>query len=497
VQPVDLSRVRTVPLGERPNKVATAKFAAPPAAGRSFAEFVSSLPSILAGDDFRQVVAAIAQAHAGSRPVIMAMGAHVIKCGLNPVVIELVRRGIVTGVALNGSGAIHDFEIALIGETSEDVAAGLRDGTFGMVRETGELMNRAINRVKTLAERGMGDLLAEELISAGAPHLERSLLAACRRRKVPITVHVALGTDIIHMHPTADGAAIGQASHNDFRLLCAQLRGLTGGVYLNVGSAVVLPEVFLKAFTVAQNLGAELRDFVTVNMDMMAHYRPGENVVRRLAPIGRGSYTLLGRHEIMLPLVAQAVVEAIGAAAMPSAGTALPTKLCQLDELAAVREALRREGRSVVWTNGCFDLLHAGHARSLRAAKAKGDVLFVGVNSDPSTRRLKGYGRPVVPAAERAELVAALDCVDYVTVFDDATPEALLERLRPDVHCKGAEYAPPNGKPIPEAALVAAYGGRIEFIPLLPGVSTTNVIERIRATAYEKAQFSARESSFS
>ncbi|HEV3006803.1 MAG TPA: hypothetical protein VGX78_20200, partial [Pirellulales bacterium] len=272
MQPVDLKQVRTVPLGARPNKVALTKFAAPPVAGRTFAEFVASLPSILAGDDFRQVVAAIAKAHAQGRPVIMALGAHVIKCGLNPVVIDLVRRGIVTGVALNGSGAIHDVEIALIGETSEDVAAGLRDGTFGMVRETGELMNRAINRVKDRPERGLGSLVAEELASAGAPHQEQSLLAACHQRQVPVTVHVAVGTDIIHMHPSADGAAIGQASFNDFKLLCAELRGLAGGVYLNIGSAVVLPEVFLKAFTVAQNLGAELRDFVTVNMDMMAHY---------------------------------------------------------------------------------------------------------------------------------------------------------------------------------------------------------------------------------
>jgi D-beta-D-heptose 7-phosphate kinase/D-beta-D-heptose 1-phosphate adenosyltransferase len=286
------------------------------------------------------------------------------------------------------------------------------------------------------------------------------------------------------MHPSADGAAIGQASFNDFKLLCAELRGLAGGVYLNIGSAVVLPEVFLKAFTVAQNLGAELRDFVTVNMDMMAHYRPGENVVRRLAPIGRGGFTLLGRHEIMLPLLAQAVVEATEAA--PARAAARPAKLRQLDSLAAVREDLRREGRSVVWTNGCFDLLHAGHVRSLRAAKDKGDVLFVGINSDASVRRLKGPGRPIVPAAERAELVAALDCVDFITVFDDPTPEGLLARLRPDVHCKGAEYAPPHGKPIPEAALVADYGGRIEFVPLLQGVSTTNLVERIRATKDEE-----------
>lgn len=312
MQPVDLNRVRTIPLEARPNKVALQAFARPPKAGCSFAEFLAGLPGILVGNDFREVVAAIVAARRNRRPVIVGMGAHVIKCGLNPVLIDLMRRGIVTAIALNGSGAIHDFEIALIGETSEDVAAGLRDGTFGMVRETGEFFNQAVNPVLERRDAGMGALLAEQLERIAAPHREYSLLDAGRRLNVPITVHVAIGTDIIHMHPSANGAALGLATFNDFRIFAGVVSGLAGGVYLNIGSAVLLPEVFLKAFTIAQNLGAGLQDFVTVNMDMTAHYRPGENVLRRPAAVGGKSYTLLGRHEIMVPLLAQAVVDSLG-----------------------------------------------------------------------------------------------------------------------------------------------------------------------------------------
>jgi len=316
MQPVDLNRVRTIPLEARPNKVALTGFAQPPKPGRSFAEFLAGLPGILVGNDFREVVAAIVAARRNGRPVIVGMGAHVIKCGLNPVLIDLMRRGIITAIALNGSGAIHDFEIALIGETSEDVAAGLRDGTFGMVRETGEFFNQGVNQVLECPDAGMGRLLAEQLERIAAPHRDYSLLDAGRRLNVPITVHVAIGTDIVHMHPSANGAALGLATFNDFRIFATAVFRLTGGVYLNVGSAVLLPEVFLKAFTIAQNLGAGLRDFVTVNMDMTAHYRPGENVLRRPAAVGGKSYTLLGRHEIMVPLVAQAVVDSLGEASI-------------------------------------------------------------------------------------------------------------------------------------------------------------------------------------
>jgi deoxyhypusine synthase len=311
MQPLDLTQVRTIPLQSRQTKVVLERFARPPKPGRSFAGFVESLPHILAAEDFRLVVKAIAAAHRKDRPVIVAMGAHVIKCGLSPVIADLMQRGIVTALALNGAGAIHDFEIALIGGTSEDVIAGLRDGSFGMARETGELMNRAINRALDHSNLGMGAALADELTQIEAPHREYSLLVAGRRLGVPVTVHTAIGTDVIHMHPSASGRAIGQATFTDFRIFAALVAGLSEGVYLNVGSAVVLPEVFLKAFTIAQNLGANLHDFVTVDMDMIVHYRPGENVVRRPHVAGGQGYTLTGRHELLIPLLAQAVVDAL------------------------------------------------------------------------------------------------------------------------------------------------------------------------------------------
>jgi hypothetical protein len=311
MKPVDLNRVRTVPLGARSNKVNLDWFARPPEPGRSAADLVRSLPAILAGNDFRHVVEAVVAARRNGRPVIVGLGAHVIKCGLSPVLIDLLRRRIVTALALNGAGAIHDFELALIGETSEDVTAGLRDGTFGMVRETGALMNDAVNRVLQQPEEGMGALLGDFLVRAEAPHLDYSLLACARRLGVPLTVHVAIGTDITHMHPSANGAALGLASFNDFRLFAGCVAELSGGVYLNAGSAVLLPEVFLKAFTLAQNLGAGLHDFVTVNVDMLAHYRPGENVVRRPPTVGGRGYNLVGRHEVLIPLLAQAVVDGL------------------------------------------------------------------------------------------------------------------------------------------------------------------------------------------
>lgn len=311
-QPVDLSRVRTIPLQVRSNKVSQQTFAKPPVRGQSAAHFLAGLPHILAGTDFRAVVRAVVTARKNGRPVIFGFGAHVLKCGLSPVIIDLMSRGVITTLATNGSGAIHDFELALIGETSEDVAAGLKDGTFGMVKETGELMHAAINKALTRPTAGLGDLFGEHLDEIAAPHRELSVAVAARRLGIPFCVHVAVGTDIIHMHPQADGAALGRSSFNDFKLLCGAVGQLSGGVYLNVGSAVILPEVFLKAFTVAQNLGADLHDITTVNMDMIAHYRSGENVVRRPAGVAGKGYTLIGRHELMIPLLAQAVVEELG-----------------------------------------------------------------------------------------------------------------------------------------------------------------------------------------
>jgi hypothetical protein len=311
MEPVDLNRVRTIPLGTRSHKVSLNWFAEPPAPGRTVAEFLRGLPTILAGNDLRQIIEAVVTARRNGRPVILGMGAHVVKCGLNRVLIDLLRRRVITAVALNGAGAVHDFELALVGETSEDVQAGLRHGTFGMVRETGELMNAAISRVLEEPDRGMGSLLGEFLVRRAAPHRDFSLLATAFELDVPLTVHVAVGTDTIHMHPSANGAALGQASFTDFRLFAACVAELSGGVYLNAGSAVLLPEVFLKAFTVAQNLGAELHDFVTVNVDMNVHYRTGENVVRRPPTVGGKGYNLVGRHEILIPLLAQAFVDGL------------------------------------------------------------------------------------------------------------------------------------------------------------------------------------------
>ena len=309
---IDLRKVRLVPLSERRNKVSIDAFARAPELGRSLAEFVDSLPHLMAADDFRRVVQSIVSAHRGRHQVVVAMGAHVIKCGLSPVIIRLMEHGVITAIALNGAGAIHDCEIALIGETSEDVGAGLKDGSFGMARETGELINGAVHRVWERPGAGFGELVGEKLLSSEAPFGNFSILAVAHRLGIPATVHVAIGTDIVHMHPSADGGAIGKASYNDFKIFAGVIRELTGGVYLNVGSAVVLPEVFLKAFAVAQNLGANLRDFVTANMDMIPHYRATENVTGRPPSVGGEGFTLIGRHEIMIPLLGQAIVDSLG-----------------------------------------------------------------------------------------------------------------------------------------------------------------------------------------
>lgn len=309
-RPIDLSEVRTRSLAARPSTVRVDDFARPARARATFAEFLGSLPRILGAEDVRAVVEAVVAARRRGRPVILGMGAHVIKCGLSPVIIDLMERGIVTCVAMNGAGPIHDVEIALVGHTSEDVQAGLGDGTFGMARETGELVQAALAAAD--AETGLGAAVGRRLLEVKAPHAARSILASAARLGVPATVHVAIGTDIVHMRADASGAALGQASFVDFRLLAAVVADLSGGVYLNVGSAVILPEVFLKAFTIAQNLGANLRDFTTVNVDMLAHYRPTVNVVQRPAAVGGRGYALIGRHEIVIPLLAFAVVDALG-----------------------------------------------------------------------------------------------------------------------------------------------------------------------------------------
>ena len=309
MKPLDLAGVRTYPLADRKSKVTLGDFARPHAPGASFATFLDALPRLLGAEALRQVVGEVQRARAAQKPVLWGLGAHVLKVGLSPLIVDLMERGFATGIALNGAGIVHDFELAVAGQTSEEVEAGLGAGAFGMARETGEEVNRAI----TEGDRdglGLGAALGRYLEAKRPPHLAVSLLAAARRLGVPATVHVAMGTDIVHMHPACDPAAVGRATHLDFRLFAAQVAALGGGgVYLNVGSAVLLPEVFLKAVTLARNLGHDLSDFATANLDFIQSYRPNTNVVQRpTRGVGRG-YSLTGHHEILVPLLAAALVE--------------------------------------------------------------------------------------------------------------------------------------------------------------------------------------------
>ena len=303
--------MRTIPVAVRPNKVSAGDFATPPTDDRSFRAFLDALPHVLVARDFRAVVAAIAAAARRERGVVIMLGGHIVKTGLAPVLIELMSRRIVTHVAMNGSAAIHDYEVARFGATSEDVAAGLVDGTFGMAEETGREMNDAF--VRGMREnRGMGEVLGLTLDESPAlanPGL--SLLLGARRLGVPLTVHAALGAEIIHQHPAASGAAIGDTSHRDFRRLAHSLiRIHDGGVVLNLGSAVIMPEVFLKALTIARNLGdGAPQNFTTVDLDMQRHYRPRVNVVQRPTLQSGKGYEITGHHEIMVPLLVWAVVE--------------------------------------------------------------------------------------------------------------------------------------------------------------------------------------------
>jgi hypothetical protein len=313
IPPINVSDLKTYPLKKRRSLVQVADFASPWKAGGSFAKFCGGLPDILAVKTLRAVAKAIAQAHRKGRPVIVGIGAHVIKVGLAPIMTDLMERGVVTAVAMNGAGIIHDFELALMGHTSEEVDAEIDDGRFGMAEETGRILNEAISRGAKDGE-GLGEAVGRHIDRHPDQFRNRntSILATGARLGVPVTVHVALGTDIIHMHPSADGAAIGATSLLDFRRLAAVVAGMEGGVYLNVGSAVILPEVFLKALSLGRNLGHPLANITTVNMDFLPHYRPQTNVVRRPTQKGGKGYSLTGHHEIMLPLLAAAVLEELG-----------------------------------------------------------------------------------------------------------------------------------------------------------------------------------------
>lgn len=311
----DLSKIRTIPISGRANKVRAEDFSRPPGKDRSFHAFLDAMPDVLVARDFRNVVAAIASAARAERGVVLMLGGHIVKTGLAPVLIDLMRRGVITHLAMNGSAAIHDYEMARFGGTSEDVAAGLRDGSFGMAEETGRGLNEAF--VKGMAEeRGMGESVARAIAADGtAAHPELSVILNAWRMDIPVTVHAALGAEIIHQHPAANGAAIGDTSHRDFRRLAASLETLDqGGVALNCGSAVIMPEVFLKALTIARNLneGAP-RNFVTVDLDMQRHYRPRVNVVQRPTIDSGTGYEITGHHEIMVPMLCWAVADALDA----------------------------------------------------------------------------------------------------------------------------------------------------------------------------------------
>jgi hypothetical protein len=317
-EPLSFQKLRTYPLANRPNKVHFEQFARPHKAGDSFADFIESLPRVLAAEDLLNIRDAILNARSARKAILWGIGGHVIKVGLGPLLIDLMNRGFVCGIAMNGAALVHDFEIALVGGTSEDVEAVLADGKFGMAEETGLFLNEAALGAQR-SKIGLGEAAGKFLYSPRlrAKHLDSSVLAHAYRAKLPVTVHLAIGTDIPHMHRSASGEALGAATHYDFRLFCALVKEMhPGGVYLNWGSAVVLPEVFLKAVTVVRNLGVRLAPITTANFDFIQHYRPTQNVVKRpTSGFRRGGadskgYALTGHHEILFPLLAAGLVEA-------------------------------------------------------------------------------------------------------------------------------------------------------------------------------------------
>jgi hypothetical protein len=305
----DLGAVRTYPLASRKSKANVADFAAPYRKGSGVGGLLASLPSFLAANDFKAIVDAMSDARRRGAAIIWGIGAHVVKTGLSPVLVDLMERGFVSALATNGAGVIHDFEIALAGSTSEDVDETLGPGRFGMAEETALLLNRAITEGVTRG-LGLGQAVGRFLVEHNPAFARHSMLAAAARLDIPLTVHVGIGTDIIHMHPAASGAALGEGSLRDFRYFTSAVARLEGGVYVNCGSAVILPEVFLKAVALARNQGRALTGLTTVNIDFLRQYRPLTNVVARpTAGVGRG-YALTGHHELLLPLLAAALIEA-------------------------------------------------------------------------------------------------------------------------------------------------------------------------------------------
>lgn len=312
LEPLDLERVKTHSLSRAGRLVQLKGLARPLAPGATMTDFLDSLPDILAARDLKTIASRLVTAVREERMVIFGLGAHNIKCGLSPIYIDLMERGIISLVAMNGGAVIHDFEMAYAGKTSEDVPRALEEGTFGMARDTGKLINEAVSDGVGQG-LGFGAAVGQRILDLDAPHKERSILATARRLGIPATVHVAIGTDIIHMHPSASGADIGQGSHLDFKRFCTAVNRIRGGAYLNVGSAVILPEVFLKALALARNFGAVLAPFLTATFDFNRHYRPETNVLARPRGVGADSFGIVGHHELMIPLLAAAVIEGLEA----------------------------------------------------------------------------------------------------------------------------------------------------------------------------------------
>jgi hypothetical protein len=307
---LDFTKIRTIPLNVRKCKVSIGDFARLPAKGGSFSDFYESLPNILVGRNFKELVDKIVRSHRSGKMIIFMMGAHVIKCGLSGLIVDLMRRGIVRAVALNGAGIIHDTEIAMIGRTSEDVGEGIVDGTFGMAKETASFINGTINSGFQKGV-GIGASLGKAIDAAKLPYRKFSILCAGYELEVPVTVHVAIGTDIIHQHPTANGEAIGEGSLLDFKTFICSVSRLDGGVCVNFGSAVILPEVFLKAVTVSRNLKHRPTAFTTANFDMINQYRPHQNILSRPTSTGGKGYNIIGHHEIMIPMLYRSIIEKV------------------------------------------------------------------------------------------------------------------------------------------------------------------------------------------
>jgi len=309
-KPISFDKIKTYPLKARASKVSIDDFGKPWRAGGKMSEWLDSLPGILAGKDILKISECTVNAVKSKKMVILGMGAHPIKVGLNPVIIDLMEKGVIKAIAMNGAGIIHDFELAMAGHTSEDVGDRLDDGRFGMAEETGRLLNEAI-KIGADNEEGMGEAIGGMLLRKKYTYNHFSILAKAHELNIPVTVHVAVGTDTIHFHPKADGAAIGKTSHIDFRIFSRLISNLEGGVFINLGSAVIIPEVFLKAITLVRNLGFSVKDFTTVVMDFIKNYRPVTNVLNRPTQDGGQGFSLIGHHEIMFPLLAAAIIEGL------------------------------------------------------------------------------------------------------------------------------------------------------------------------------------------